>query len=49
MKRGYVGTIGNEFVFVVATKIALAKEKFEKQADGKAWEFDSTRNYKIIE
>lgn len=49
MKTGYAGVIDNEFVFVIANSKADAIQKFQKLANGKVWEFDSTRNYKLIE
>mgnify|MGYP006981767871 CR=1 FL=1 len=48
MKRGYIGQIGNEFVFMVAKNIDNAKTKFIENANGKKWEFDSTRQFKVI-
>lgn len=45
---GYVGQIGNEFVFVIAKNIADAADKFELNSKGKSWEFDSTKSFKII-
>lgn len=48
MERGYIGTIGDEFVFMVAKNIEEAKTKFIEKANGKKWEFDSTRQFKLI-
>ena len=47
-RRGYLGQIDNEFVFMVAKNIEDAKAKFIEKSNGKGWEFDSTRQFKVI-
>lgn len=48
MERGYIGRIGNKFVFMVAKNIEEAKSKFIEKSNGETWEFDSTTQFKVI-
>ena len=45
---GYVGQLGNEFVFIVAKDTEAAKVKFVEKSNGKKWEFDNRRQFKVI-
>lgn len=48
MERGYIGQIGNEFVFIIAKNIEEAESKMFDKGKGKIWEFDHTRQFKVI-